>query len=96
MTEDKVVKLELRHKSKRPGSDPVACTPMGDVGPHDAMTPLEALDVVCRQEPTNLLIVHTYIDKDGDEAFAVISSQMSNAEAVYLIERAKMGMLDPK
>lgn len=60
-----------------------------ELGPHDNMTPEEALLLTAREKPKKVLIL--YFDEDGQ--FGTRSSAMTRETALWLIELARLGVL---
>lgn len=58
------------------------------LGPHDRMTPEEALESVKKESPSEVLVV--YADENG---VWVRSSEMTDHTAVWLLEVAKLQVI---
>lgn len=56
-----------------------------ELGAHERMTPVEALELVMRENPKNIIIIY-----DADETFHMRSSAMSRRDALWLLENAKL------
>jgi TATA-box binding protein (TBP) (component of TFIID and TFIIIB) len=60
-----------------------------ELGAHVNMTPEQALRLVLREQPTDVLIL-TY--QDGE--LVIRSSKMTRADALWMLENAKLHALD--
>lgn len=60
-----------------------------DLGPHCRMTVDETLDLCKRDNMTDVIVV----GYDADDEVVIRSSKMSRADAVYLLEQAKLHAL---
>lgn len=61
-----------------------------ELGPHGSMTVSEAIDFLRRQDPNFVLMI--YENKDGE--LCVVGSKMNRAEGLWIMEQAKMNILN--
>lgn len=59
-----------------------------ELGAHERMTVSEALELVKREDPKEVLIIFT----DHEDNLGVRSSEISNKDALWLLEMAKMNL----
>lgn len=95
MSDDNVVKTNFRVSGKtKPGNEKVkSSTRPEELGPHGRMTVEEALQYMLRSLPKNIIISYNYEKPNGDTGFGIVSSELTNAEALFLMEKCKQVFL---
>lgn len=97
--QDKATVLKFKLPTKSPARAPSSEAQMYDLGPHDRMTPAEALSVVLREDPKNVVIMYTKpgVDPETGEDIEITvvrhSANLSNADLNFIADKLKLRSL---